>query len=515
MHGMCHRAAAGPGLAQRVEVKTFKSRAPKIVFLSIAGLAVLLVGLGLGAVVWSNRILRGGKLRSWVNVHPERLLLEYGEASSSWPGIVRVRGLRLRGRDPNVEWEFRIEDCRVHVSLPDLFRRKFHATSVEARGLTFRLRQRVEKGRESSQLKFLPPIEGFAEVPLRGEPPAPPEDKAEDLWGVRIDRLAASPVREVWVDSYRYEGNANLTGELALQPRRRAAVGPATLSWNAGTLSIFGKPAASPIRARIDCRIAAYDPGRVRGSAVWDFISARADWSGELAGLEFLDPLFDGPPRLSGGKGTMSGRIRLEEGKGEARIALTAEEASAVYPKERLQGAVSGELRMDPWRPALGVAEVAGSTVVLRRVRASSEGSREWWGDFKVVSGRLRSVRRGLRLTANAESKCRDARPLFTLFGVGLPRWTRALTALEGFSARSGVDFASGLSRIEGFDATGGNFRIRGDSVRIGTAKQGAFLVEDGPLRVGVEIEDSGTRLHLIGAEKWFREQSASRPGRM
>lgn len=212
----------------------------------------------------------------------------------------------------------------------------------------------------------------------------------------------------------------------------------------------------------------------------------------------------------------MSGRIRLVDGKGEARIALAAKGVSAAYPKERLQGAVAAELRMNPWRPSLGIAEVAGSAVALRNIQASSERSRDWWGDFRLVSGRLRSVRgHGLRLTAKAESKCRDARPLFTLFRVGLPRWTRGLVALEGFSARSGVDFGSGLSRIEDFDAAGGNFRIRGDFVRLGAEKQGAFLVEGGSLRLGVEIEDAKTHLHLIGAKKWFQERAAPKSGRM
>ena len=89
------------------------------------------------------------------------------------------------------------------------------------------------------------------------------------------------------------------------------------------------------------------------------------------------------------------------------------------------------------------------------------------------------------------------------------------MLALEGFSARAGVDFASGLSRVEDLDAAGGNFRIRGDFVRIGVEKQGAFLVEDGSLRLGVEIENAKTHLHLIGAKKWFRERAATKPGGM
>ena len=474
-------------------------------FLSAAGLAVLALAAGCAAVVWTSSVLRGGKVRSWVNGDPDKLLLAYDQASSPWPGRIRVRGLRLRGRDPNVEWEFRIDDCRATISLPDLIRKRFHATSVEATGLSFRLRQRVEEGRaKPERVRFLPPIEGFAPVPLRGEPPALPDRNAKDLWEVSIDRLKASPVKEIWIDAYRYEGSAVLEGRLHLRPRLRASVGPATLEWSGGTLTLFGRKAADPIRARVECRIEPFDPERVRGSAVWDSLSAKADWGGDLAGLEFLNPLLGDSPRVSGGRGTMSGRIRLESGKGEARVSLAARGAQAQYPKETLTGDLSAELRMAPWRPEQGIGLVEGSRVELRDVRESPAKEREWWGEVRAVSGSLRSADHGLRLTAEVESRCRDARPINTVFGVGLPRWTQGLLTLEGFSGRAGVDFAPRLTRARGLDASGGNFRVRGDFVRAGDAKQGAFLLEDGALRAGVEIDGPSTRLHVLGARDWF-----------
>jgi hypothetical protein len=508
MHAVCQENRLGAALAPPVGVRFHRYRALRIAAISLGALLILVLAVAGAAVGWTERILKSGELRGWINGNPEKLFLDYGPASSSWPGRLRVRGLRLRGRDANVEWELRIDDCRLSVSLRDLFRKRFHATRVDARGLTFRLRQRLDEDRaKDRRAEFLPPIEGFPPVPLRGRPPVPPAGNANDLWGVQIDRLAASPVREIWIDSYRYSGNAVLTGRLFLRPRREAAVGPATLEWKSGTLSLFGKPAASPVRARIECRIAPFDRRVVRGSEVWDSVSARADWSGELAGLEFFGPLLGSEPQLSRGKGRMSGRFFLDHGKGEARIALSAEGATARYAKETLRGTVSAELRMKPWRPALGVAEVAGSSLALRNVSASSGGDRTWWGGFEIASGRLRSVRNGLQLAGRVTSRCRDARPLYTLFGVGLPRWTRGLMELEDFSARADVDFAPRLMRVVNLDARGGNFRVLGEYSRSGDAREGAFLVADPPFRVGVEIEGASTRVKLIGSEKWFQQR--------
>src|SRR5512142_2904861 len=108
---------------------------------TIAGAVVLLL---VAIFVAPHVIVSTRLLRSWVNDDPEKLLLDYDSASSWLPGVVRVKGLRLRGRDPNVEWFFRIDQARISVSLADLAARRFHATRVLAWGLTFRLREKPE-----------------------------------------------------------------------------------------------------------------------------------------------------------------------------------------------------------------------------------------------------------------------------------------------------------------------------------------------------------------------------------
>jgi hypothetical protein len=137
---------------------------------AIAGGLGLLVLVLLGAphVIVSTRLLR-----SWVNDDPEKLLLEYDSASSWVPGIVLVRGLRVRGRDPNVEWFFRMEKARISVSLSDLLFRRFHATRVRASGLVFRLREKPDpKDFSRAHAALLPSIPGFPDqtAPARPQP---------------------------------------------------------------------------------------------------------------------------------------------------------------------------------------------------------------------------------------------------------------------------------------------------------------------------------------------------------
>ena len=57
--------------------------------------------------------------------------------------------------------------------------------------------------------------------------------------------------------------------------------------------------------------------------------------------------------------------------------------------------------------------------------------------------------------------------------------------------------------------AQGGKFRIWGEYERSGERRHGLFLIDAGPLDVGVKLEDGGASVHLIGARKWFEKERA------
>jgi len=213
----------------------------KTMFRVAAGIAALLLLIVIGAVALvPSYLLRSRKLLSFINGHPAKLQLEYSAARSPSPGRIDVDGLELRGSDPNVEWWFRMEHAEIRFSLLDLAGKTFHATSVRARGLSFRLRQRLPpKGRTREVLASEPPIPGFGEVPVRGGPPFfPPPDPPSKLWRVRVDDLEALPVAQIWIDGYRFDGSGRLSGRFALWPRKSASVGPVSLDLGEGRLTV-------------------------------------------------------------------------------------------------------------------------------------------------------------------------------------------------------------------------------------------------------------------------------------
>jgi len=132
-------------------------------------LAAVAVAFAIAGSFTLHRILSTGKVREWVNAHPEKLRLEYASADGWTPWAVHVHGLELRSRDPNVEWWMRIEDATFSFAPLPLLAHRFHVTRLRGTGLTYRLRLRQDPAKtEAAHFAAVPSIPGF---PARPDPP--------------------------------------------------------------------------------------------------------------------------------------------------------------------------------------------------------------------------------------------------------------------------------------------------------------------------------------------------------
>ncbi|HEY8089805.1 MAG TPA: hypothetical protein VIF09_18220, partial [Polyangiaceae bacterium] len=153
----------------------------------------------------------------------------YASAYSVVPGRIHVSGLRIRGRDSNVEWVLTLERCDFRVSFRDLLRHRFHADHVRGDGLTMRIRQR-EPSFTADEAAALPPVPGFADPPLSGPKPPPLSDADYNLWSIWLEDVVADHVREIWVDTIRYSGDLQIRGRWFFRPVRWLDIGPATVT---------------------------------------------------------------------------------------------------------------------------------------------------------------------------------------------------------------------------------------------------------------------------------------------
>jgi hypothetical protein len=345
-----------------------------------------------------------------------------------------------------------------------------------------------------------------------GPPFFPPPDPPSHYWGVEIGDLVAAPATQIWIDAYRFDGRARVSGKFALRPQKAASVGPVSIDFDQGRLSIGNETAAEPFRARVEGSVATFDPRRVRGNEVYRYVSGKGTLSGEMPNARFLNfYLRSSPePRLAGGRGTLRGSLGLNLGKGELDLTLAARRLQARYRKATIAGDATLRFRLSPWTPAQAVGRVDGSSLELRGVSSGAGGADDWWGKFSIGPGTLASKPGGLDLATRVGILARDARPLYTLFGVGLPKWAQRLARMESLTATASVNLGPSVVDVLNLKAAGGNLAVAGDYRERGANADGAFLVSSGKLAAGVEIRAGKPTIKLAGATKWF--ESRGRP---
>jgi hypothetical protein len=477
-------------------------------------LALVVFGIAVAGCLAVQTIVSTHLLRGWVNGKPEKLLLAYDGASSWVPGVIRVRGLTMRGSDPNVQWFFRMEKATISVSLIDLLRKHFHATRVRAEGLVFRLREKQKKSETSAaHAALLPPIAGFSDPPLvtaEAEPPPVARTEIGKYWTIQVEDLVADPAPDIWMEIYRFRGRARVTGGFKLHPHDRVRIGPAAVEFLSGNFLLGPERAMlSSASGRGDCDIDAFDPETVKGKEVWRKISGNIRVEGRLEDIRFLNHYLrhTPEPRLSGGGGKAHGDIRFNHGIASGGADFELARADFRYSDGSVRGRASGRLRVPRWDVEHDDMEISGSHVALSNVitTGTTHDERDWWGKFDITSGRIHNG-----LSAQTTVSCRDARPLYTLFGTKLPGWAEGVLKLEGVKATARVRLAGKLLDLEDLEASGGKFHIAGRYHEKGNDRRGAFLVETGPLAVGVAINGPSSSIKLLGARKWFQEEAGN-----
>jgi len=479
--------------------------------IALAVLVVLLIFVGgLG----THLIVTTGLLRKWVNTDPEKLFLDYDSASAWVPGIIRIRGLAVRGSDDNVQWRFRMEAATISISLPDLLRRQVHATRVRAEGLVFRLREKVRKADFSqAHEKRVPEIPGFSDPPWKTFEPEPPPPSARErsrYWTIHVENLVADPAPDIWVELYRFRGHARVTGGFSLRPHTRASIGPAAVEFVSGRFELGpSESLLASASGKADCRFDEFEPDEVRGDAIWKKISGAIRIEGRPDDLRFFNHFLrrTPEPRLSGGGGKARFEVEFDHGIGKGAGDFQFTRAAFRYPEGTVAGRAAGRLAIPRWDVENGNLDVSGSRVELTGV--TTEGTRhderDWWGRFEIVSGRFHGD-----FAAQTSVACRDARPLYTLFAAKLPGWAEGLLKMEGIQATGRVRLGSRSVEVENLEASGGKFTIAGRYRDRKDVRDGAFLLETGILAVGVSIEGDQSHVKLLGARKWFEGAGAA-----
>ena len=277
---------------------------------------------------------------------PDTLFISYERGWSIWPGRIHARHLTIRSSDSHVQWLLRIDRCEFDISFVDLAaRKKFHLTRVDGSGVTFEARQRVASPAATPEyVAALPPIPGFERLPLI--PSAPPnllekwDDRHYHLFTVELENVTADDVREVWIDTIRFEGTAHITGGFFLKPIREAYVDRSHVDVSRGRVTTEDRVIADPVTGTLDFRLASFDPRTILGPELLHRISVATDLRGRMPDLANIPKALTGPVKLTGPAEVhrLAVQIALGEVVKDSHVDVTLPGATVEVARHRLAG---------------------------------------------------------------------------------------------------------------------------------------------------------------------------------
>jgi hypothetical protein len=514
----------------------------------VALAAALLLGLPLVVVATLNVFIGTRLLRSALSGDPDSLLVDYTRAYSLWPGRVHVEGLVLRGRDRNVEWSLVLDRCDFQEHFFDLFHRQFHVGPVTCDGLSLRLRQRKASWTPAEKAAT-PPVPGFSDpaLPEPGPPPPPLTDANYKLWSIRLDDVVATHVREIWVDTMRVAGDAEVRGRWLFRPVRWLEVGPATIDMH--TLEL-GEGTVAAMVSGIRGHVAAtVHPVSLRDLAIADLVqhvSVDADLVAETRTANVLRAVaphvrFDatdaaltahvaidhgnvnpgteasaGPCRIHAADGTLSVdssvhlRARVDAPE-RAHADIVARELLAKIGSHALRGNLNVAVhahREGAW------TDFAGSGISFTgaaQTDARDETPPDWWLRAELRSGLLES-KGGLHLRADLAVQAKDASPVAAAIAsdTPLPSWLVNAVSTKGFESDAKILVSPAAFEARDVDARAQGIDARFAFLRRSPQTDWALYVDLGALTAGVGSHDGKAAVVLLGARSWFDERAAT-----
>lgn len=489
-------------------------------------LALILAAVALYPLylVAGNWYLRSGDLEKRLNRRPERLLIEAGTAWTLWPGVIHVRDFRIRNQTRTVQWWAAMDSGTFELRLLDLRDRELLITGLKGSGVSFHLRRRADGRKWARPLRtdLQPLIPGFTNPPDR-----PPEDiyprkpqARRDPWRIRLAQVDLDTVREIWVDEFRFAGDARIAGGFDMTVWRRLMVDPTRLQIVSGTVSLGAGPKAQTILAqaagRIDGEIAPYIPAEHRGWQAFRFLSGRAEVEGAVPSLAFLDEYLRRTRwvRVEAEDGPVSLNVRMRRGRilPESRLEARPDRlvASALDYKAEGPGRVVWEVL--PGQESRLALDFASFRVTRRGHRQAHVRGRDL--RIEAVNGEPRLIERDLFTPKRVEIRIPEAEvPDLSFYNAYLPG--NSGLALTGGAGRMTATFRAAAPDWNG----AGDLRLeaRGVAGRFeGRPMRGDLLVRtrirDADFR-GRRFDVSGSKIDLTrvsvpgarGGDWWAR----------
>ncbi len=149
--------------------------------------------------------------------------------------------------------------------------------------------------------------------------------------------------------------------------------------------------------------------------------------------------------------------------------------------------------------------DVSGSGAKVRHIVVAGQPAASSHGDAWLEQGTLRLDRPDLEGLAAVDVT--EATPLLTSVRESVPGPFRGLLDLPRLLASARLSLDARRVEVRELQAHGGKLTVNGLFAAGQGDRLGAFVVQGGPLTVGVGVDPHGTHIHLFGLSCWLEQE--------
>ena len=350
-------------------------------------------------------------------------------------------------------------------------------------------------------------------------------------WGLASDRGRFDADLALAVDRHVAHGHLNAKAErMGVSTKRGAVWGDATVALALDRWAIdAGTVALAPSSVEL-----ANVHGRLPQSIADDLTARRIVLTGraselsmkapDVAGVDAhlvvddialpdarsLDRLLPGGSaiRIDAGSARLNGAIAIGNDRATGALTVDVARGAVTVGKTQLTGDFTVEAALHGFDGTKKALDLAGSRLVLKNVAITGGKTQAWSGLLVAKSAALRFPTGGPDLEALVWLEADDARPLLgAVLDSGLPKLLSGLVSMPRLRGRARLHFGPHVLQITDVEAAGGDVALRGAFGIHDDERRGAFVVEKGPVSVGLRLDDAGTHPRLFGLDGWLTNE--------
>ena len=274
-------------------------------------------------VVGANFVLRTDLLTNLINKKPEKTNISWDSAVTYLPGFATVKGFTLRSQTPRDQVYVHVAEADARISLIKLAFKTIHIRDVDAKGVDFRYRERLDspKRNEAEEGPLEPPVnfEFYPEIPGYSNPPDPkPEDlyprkKKKRPWTIKITGADVEGPVKMALNEFRLEGDGSVGGGVTVKPRKTITIHRGRLGLDATTVSVGPEVVTDNLSITSDLQFGTFPAKGAKLSDVIGNISGTLFVAGRLGDKAAVSQEIT-PGITTFGAGTIAANLRFKNG---------------------------------------------------------------------------------------------------------------------------------------------------------------------------------------------------------